>query len=845
MIPRVRKRQSGQILPIAAAAFVLMSALAGLAIDASRDYLTKRNEQNAADFAVLAAAKQMSLSGNISSPIASGSYALYAAHDYATQNGFDTIFNGTCDTPGPGSFTTTWFDTGVACNATTGFTNKVTVNSPPVALPGSPAPLACTGSGKFSCVQVVITTRISELFTSILGIGFAYVTAGASAIATLPGGAYDAPYPNAVTIYQPTSVQGGCDPANRQCYDETKKVQRKLLSCDPGAANNCPTFWAGPSTQPKFYGFDGTTTGAGLDLTALQSNGDMVMEDQTTICDPFNGLTCAANTVVGPSGFAVPPNTKLYCSAYGAGGAGQACVPALTPAGQPALNKLDSKQGAFSPTPWYPTVDTSGLPFCGSLVLNGQPVSGACSDPAEPYVIGPGIYQFIVINHGYYEFEAGLFDITGLAPVNTAPNLGGYTANGIDHSRETASDFDLCAPLLPAKELSCPTLRAGVWIGHGGGNFAAYQGPVPGSCTNGLAGSGGGGGDPTVISGSGVVFRMEPSSGSFVSTHEVQAISLAGAGVGSLASVSGSPLLFDLENNGWIHLDSQPGNTGSGGNGVPPNTTSGIIYQTPLAKAGGVEYDPSMAGFTVNNVELPAISGQVLAYTLTTFGQSGGTLDFTHGYGGGSVPGIGTSGRNETQIISGVNLAAGAPGYSVLTVGYTDEYAMDAYDIYLKVNNGLPVFFSQGIWNPPPGAGSPTPPPGNNPSDTQPNFPTGSEGTYASETGSFTGTSGASADYLYNIPASGGATIEVSGQWTWGHENTIGNPPATSPISTGTNLDTITYTFPNPAGAYLSVSVFVLDGDRCGDYAYANYTFRSTGGPGPGQQSIGSVLLVQ
>jgi hypothetical protein len=46
-------------------------------------------------------------------------------------------------------------------------------------------------------------------------------------------------------------------------------------------------------------------------------------------------------------------------------------------------------------------------------------------------------------------------------------------------------------------------------------------------------------------------------------------------------------------------------------------------------------------------------------------------------------------------------------------------------------------------------------------------------------------------------------------------------------------------------GNYLSVTVFLLDGDRCGDYAYATYTFKSTGGPGPGQQSLGSVSIVQ
>ena len=42
----------------------------------------------------------------------------------------------------------------------------------------------------------------------------------------------------------------------------------------------------------------------------------------------------------------------------------------------------------------------------------------------------------------------------------------------------------------------------------------------------------------------------------------------------------------------------------------------------------------------------------------------------------------------------------------------------------------------------------------------------------------------------------------------------------------------------------MSITLFVLDGDHCGDYAYANYTFHNTGGPGPGQQTVGSVSLV-
>lgn len=813
-----RKRQSGQVLPIAAAAFLVMCALAGLAIDTSRDYLIKREAQNAADFAVLAASKQMTMLGNLNGPITSGSSPVIAAHDYTAANGFSTIYSGGCDASSSASFTTTWFDVnGLACGATTGFNNKVTVNSPPTALPGSPVPQACQGSGQFTCVQVVITSHIAEIFTSALGISSAYVTVGASAQAVLPGSSFDAPPPNAMTIYQP---QSGCDKNDQQCFDESKPAARTLLSCS-GGTNNCPTFWVRPGTAPKIFGYDGSTLTPAGDYTTLRSNGDMVIQDRTTICDPYGGATCSANVATGPAGFAVPGGTKLYCSKIGGGGASS--TPCTT-TGQAALKEIDSNQAGWStPGYWHPTVDTSQLTDCGSLILNGQPMYGPCADANEPYLIGPGIYRYIVINHGDYEFNSGLYDIIGVAPVDTATG-GSYTANGIDHSKETAAgDFDLCTGGQPN---SCPTLTAGVWIGHGGGAYAAYQGPTPGSCTNGVAGSGGGGGDPTVISGSGVVFRFESSSAGFVSTNEVTGMTLAGAGVGSLASVNGSPLLFDMENSSFIHLDAS-----AGGSGVPPNTTSGIIYQTPNATGGGVEFDPSMAGFDVSGNELAAIQGQILAYTVTVMGSSGGTMDFSNGYGGGSVPGIGTSGRNENSIITSVSLKAGAPGYSVLTVNYADEWMMDAYDVYVKINNGGPQFFSQGIWTTAPGPNTPLPPPGNNPGDAVPAYPNaGTPGAYTIKGGT---------DWLYNIPGGNGATIEAKGNWAWGHQNTI--PGA----NTANYTAQLIYTFPNPVGNYLSVTMFMLDGDRCGDYAYATYTFKSTGGPGPGQQSVGSVSLVQ
>jgi len=222
----------------------------------------------------------------------------------------------------------------------------------------------------------------------------------------------------------------------------------------------------------------------------------------------------------------------------------------------------------------------------------------------------------------------------------------------------------------------------------------------------------------------------------------------------------------------------------------------------------------------------------VLAYSFTTFGGAGNPLDFTNGYGTGSVPSVANSGKNETTVISSVSLVAtpGMPGFSTFTVNYSDEWMMDAYDIYTKINNGSPVFFSQGIWTTTPAPGDPLPPPTNNPGDQYPAYPSaGAPGAYT--------ILGAS-DWLYTIPGGSGATMETKGNWAWGHQNDIAG--ATS----GSYTAQFKYTFANPDGGYLSITIFLLDGDHCGDYAFATYTFKSTGAPGPGQQTVGSVQLV-
>ncbi len=803
------RRQAGQVMPVAVIIFIVLCAIAGLAVDGGRDYLTKRNAQNAADFSALAAAKQLALSGNLNQVVASGSNPVIAAHDFAANNGFATLYSTSCDAASGGSFTATWFDRpGFSCNATAGFTNKVSVHSPAIDIPGSPVPPICLGSSQYSCFQVTITTRVSQLFASVLGIDTAFVTVGGTAHATLPGVLYNTPPPNALILREPYGTNCG---EGKQCFDATKPASRANLICD--SASNCPTFWVRPGASINIYGYDGAVLTPPNDRTTLQSNGAMVVQSRSTLCDPYNGAVCAQNTVVGARGFAVPSGTPVYCSNYGSGATGNS-TPCSTTVQTP-LAELDGAQTSFvSPSAWAPSVNTSGLPNCGALVLNGGPVSGSCAKAGEPYVIMPGIYQYIAINHGTYEFDPGLYDITGSAPVNSATGSG-YVANGIDHSKETAADFDLCTGGLPN---SCPSLTAGIWFGHGGGSYGAYVAPVSGTCLGSGSGTSGGGGDATVISGSGIVLRLEPGAGGFVSTNEVQGLQLAGAGVGSLSAVGGAPLLFDNEGNTFVHLDARA----SKRNGI-----QGVLYQTANATAGGFEMNPGLASNPT-----AALTGQVIGYSFTTFGTSG-TLDFRSGYGAGAVGGIATSGKNETSLISSVSLTSGSPGFSVLTLNYTDEWAMDGYNAYIKVNNGTPVFFSQGIWNPTPAAGAPQPPPNNNPGDQFPAYPNpGSPGPYTVNPLDTT-------DWSLALPNSGGATLELKGSWTWGHQMDI--PGATEGAYAAQEI----YTFPTPIGNYVAITMFVTDGDHCGDYALASYTFKNVGTPGGGTQTVGTVQLVQ
>ncbi|HEV2013125.1 MAG TPA: pilus assembly protein TadG-related protein [Candidatus Dormibacteraeota bacterium] len=840
-LARNRKRTRGQTLVIFALMAVVLFGFAGLALDAGHVYLVYRLTQNATDSAALAGGKRLGAAMRYA-PLASStdaSGAPQAIHDYAQANGYTTNFNTGCDSAVAGSFTTSWVDKGTCAG---GFTTRVSITSPPPTLTPD-----CSNV-PYNCMQVTITSNVQNFLMGVLGIPTTTVTTSATVLALPPGNVATMPASYALYLYQPmySGPPGLCSNGSVQCFKPASVPQRSQLTC-LAVVDSCPTFWSRTGSNPMIAGIDGHNIPDG-DLAAMQSKGPVVLQDRTTFCDPYGG-TCAANTVVGLKGFSLQAGSSLYCSAP----PGQTPIACNTsgPGGAP-LNQNYGNETSFTAMTWAPTI-TAPSNVCGSLVLNGDTVansggSGSCNPPAaDPYLILPGVYGSIVVNHGIYEFGPGVFTITGTAPQNTKPacppQCPAQLANGIDHSLEgTASpgaDWDLCP-----SGLSPCTATAGIWITHGSLRYVAGSSGSGESCGDDSGGApppNAGGGDATWVKGAGVTFQFAgPSSGGFVSTNEVSSISLSGPGLGTQPATGGVPILFDMENSSFIHLDANnPGGGGGGDDGEGASTINsqfvGIIYQTTSATGGGVEINAGIGGSG------SAIRGQVLAYTFTTFGIPGTAVSFTSGFGVGSgPPPTSTGGRNETEMYAtpAATLTAPVPaqaGFETLTWHYTDEWKLDAYTTYVKINNTTPVYFSQGIWNPAPNAGVPLPPGGNTPGETTPAYPSAAQDSGNKYT--HTSTSNNASDWTMKFADA--SALEINGGWVWGHENAI------SGANSGSNVDTLKYTFPIPAGLQSTITIFMSDGDRCGDWVTVTVTLNNVGTFNPGLQSAPTVSLEQ
>ncbi|MDQ6711677.1 MAG: hypothetical protein M3Z28_00595, partial [Candidatus Dormibacteraeota bacterium] len=716
-----------------------------------------------------------------------------------------------CESATSSQFQTTFFDTAApgSCGSSAAFNTRLDVYVPPL---GTLTPNCA--ARPFNCIQVQITRKVPTYLFGALGVPWTLVSATATVYAQPPGSFANYPPAYAAYLYQP---QTGC-PAGSQCFNEAVAPSRTNMSC--AAPNNCPTLWGRTLTQPIIKGFDGSLSSAG-DTVAVQSKGDIVVEDTggMTICDPFNGATCVAGSAVGAKGFALATGANLRCN----GGTTQ-------PIGLPACSLPLPTLGAIygneiSPMitqAWYPTL-TLPTNDCGFLMLNGEAVPGhsgltsaAGCQPAssEAYTIMPGKYSYIVINHGKYEFAGGLFEITGSAP-----------AGAIDHTLEGAADWDLCNPVP-----GCNT-TAGIWITHGAGTGNPGSGGF-GSC--GSSSSQAGGGDLTSVLGVGVSFRFDGGAGGFVSSRLVSSIVLIAPGFGANPAVNNIPLLFDLENSNFIHLDATPAVLG-----FNPNRFQGIIYQAnpllnPAITGGGVEID---AGASVAGGGTPLVLGQVIAYSLTAFGLPGIAIDFTKGLAGASMPVFNTGGLYEPSQLTSVSLqpVVGDSTKERVVVTYFDEFDLDASDVYVKINSGPAIYFSKGFWS-----SSPTPPPNLNPGNSNPSYPTAAQ----AAAGLYTVVAmSPKPDWKYTEPD--GSIYEVAGDWSWGHQMDIiagGGGFGTGILN---QTATISYTFTIPSGSTVVITAYMTDGDFCGDFATATWTFYNIGQSNAGQQVAGHVHLEQ
>ena len=889
---RQRRLSTGQALIIFVLAFVVLVGFAGLAVDVGHAYVGRRQTQDGADAAALAGGRQLLVGTTLlyTAPVvptsggACCSAALTAAHDYAQQNGYPTTLNESCEsydpTVGTGHLDETWFSPGFSgsCTATGGFATRVDFHSPPVFNNGEPSPPDCApgSSSRFNCVQVVITSRISNYFLNALGFPYQYTVTKATSFALPPNNSLGTPPATAIYLYQP---QGDCD-AGSQCFNDGANApapSRTNLSC---AGGNCPTFWTQAGTKPSIWGFDGSKLNPAVPETpAVESNGDMVLNDDTTFCDPYNQAAgyCATNPTppAGAQGYSVAKKSLMFCQGqpgetypWTSPSTPNACSAAPTGA-VPAwagVKHLNGDGTAFTPCNTVCTlnVPNPSPPICGGLVLNGESVAshyptGVDCAPAagDEYTIQPGKYQYIVINHGQYFFTSGVYEITDKAPVFTTTSGGSYTATGIDHANETNKDWDLCT-VYNGNSVSteCQGLTAGVWIGHGKGSFtAAGTGGSGGTCVGGTGGTGtqAGGGDQTQVSGSGSVFKLDSGSGGFVVTNEVTYVNLAGPGSDNTFEQHGLPVLIDEENSSFIHLDGQHGS------GSTLSGYGGIVYQRPDVTAGGVELNPGTGGN-----QRATLQGQVLAYSFTTFGQQGIAVDFSGGYGGGGGLSISSSGHSESSVIVTNNnnysprAKDNGDGTETFSIDYTDEWALDSYDTYVKINSGTPIFFSQGMWTVcSPSTCMQLPPQNNFPSDyvgppppshatthgptPNANYTLGpGRGTTNQLQGSET--VAATDDWIETFTQGGKQySFETLGQWTWGHEKDI---TGTGSSMGNPDLAEINLTFPKPSGTSFTLSIFMEDGDHCGDYASAQYTFPVSGGqPGSGTAQGGGVSL--
>lgn len=154
MIPATSQQPRGQILLVVAVGMIVLLGVAALVVDLGFSYMLRRQEQNAADPASLAAARFISWD-----PVTGYAYNATngwdAACRYVHMNGFFDDANTTCATQADGTY--------------------MKVNWPPVGTVDD------YWHGDLGHVQVIVSAQQASFFGGIFGVSRATVTAGAVA----------------------------------------------------------------------------------------------------------------------------------------------------------------------------------------------------------------------------------------------------------------------------------------------------------------------------------------------------------------------------------------------------------------------------------------------------------------------------------------------------------------------------------------------------------------------------------------------------------------------------------------------------------------------------------------
>ncbi|HTB96590.1 MAG TPA: pilus assembly protein TadG-related protein [Terracidiphilus sp.] len=280
---RIVSEENGSILAVTALSLVVILAILGFAVDVGRFRYVKRNLQNAADAAALAAALEARTCGT--TEVCSAMQG--AAQDALTENGL--------------SATTTLTN----CGGTAGTGVTLTVNNPPCAISTDP------NKGKTNYAEAIVSEQVPTYFAGLVGMRSVTVTARAEAGRGVGGPCIYALDPTgpAITILAGVIV-------NSRCPVVDESASSNALSCVVGVFLYAPKISVSGGSNGLLC--LATSTPATYvpapnprdPLAYLPAPSTANNSCGTTTGSPYTGSPTAVNVILGGN---VTFNPGVYC----------------------------------------------------------------------------------------------------------------------------------------------------------------------------------------------------------------------------------------------------------------------------------------------------------------------------------------------------------------------------------------------------------------------------------------------------------------------------------------------------------------------------------------------------